>query len=98
MKYWAFLSYSHTDKKWGDWLHKALETMPCSVESILPFLQACRPLILGQSGEQIVNHSCSLESVNPKSFFPEGRTKHNQAAYDFAEGVLTRGVSGAQSP
>lgn len=27
MKYWAFLSYSHTDKKWGDWLHKALETI-----------------------------------------------------------------------
>src|SRR5262249_53265067 len=26
MKYWAFLSYSHTAKKWGDWLHKALET------------------------------------------------------------------------
>src|SRR5438477_5023805 len=26
MKYWAFLSYSHTDKKWGDWLHKTLET------------------------------------------------------------------------
>ncbi len=26
MKYWAFLSYSHTDKSWGDWLHKALET------------------------------------------------------------------------
>ena len=26
MKYWAFLSYSHTDAKWGDWLHKALET------------------------------------------------------------------------
>lgn len=25
MKYWAFLSYSHRDKKWGDWLHKALE-------------------------------------------------------------------------
>lgn len=26
MKYWAFLSYSHIDAKWGDWLHKALET------------------------------------------------------------------------
>jgi hypothetical protein len=26
MKYWAFLSYSQTDKKWGDWLHKVLET------------------------------------------------------------------------
>ena len=26
MKYWAFLSYSHTDANWGDWLHKALET------------------------------------------------------------------------
>ena len=26
MKYWAFLSYSHTDKKWSDWLHKGLET------------------------------------------------------------------------
>jgi hypothetical protein len=26
MKYWAFLSYSHTDQKWGDCLHKALET------------------------------------------------------------------------
>ena len=26
MKYWAFISYSHMDRKWGDWLHKALET------------------------------------------------------------------------
>jgi len=26
VKYWAFISYSHTDKAWGDWLHKALET------------------------------------------------------------------------
>ncbi|HEY2139074.1 MAG TPA: TIR domain-containing protein, partial [Chthoniobacterales bacterium] len=26
MKYWAFISYSHTDKEWGDWLHKSLET------------------------------------------------------------------------
>lgn len=24
-KYWAFISYSHTDRKWGDWLHKSLE-------------------------------------------------------------------------
>lgn len=26
MKYRAFISYSHRDKAWGDWLHKALET------------------------------------------------------------------------
>jgi WD40 repeat protein len=26
VKYWAFISYSHTDKEWGDWLHKTLET------------------------------------------------------------------------
>ena len=26
MKYWAFISYSHTDREWGDWLHKVLET------------------------------------------------------------------------
>lgn len=26
MKYWAFISYSHVDRKWGDWLHRALET------------------------------------------------------------------------
>jgi len=26
MKYWAFISYSHADKKWGDWLHHAMET------------------------------------------------------------------------
>lgn len=26
LKYWAFISYSHRDKTWGDWLHKALET------------------------------------------------------------------------
>ena len=26
LKYWAFISYSTTDKKWADWLHKALET------------------------------------------------------------------------
>lgn len=25
-KYWAFISYSHVDRKWGDWLHHALET------------------------------------------------------------------------
>ena len=25
-KYRAFISYSHQDKHWGDWLHKALET------------------------------------------------------------------------
>ena len=25
-RYWAFISYSHQDKEWGDWLHKALET------------------------------------------------------------------------
>jgi len=25
-KYWAFISYSHADRKWGDWLHSALET------------------------------------------------------------------------
>src|SRR5262245_5367924 len=25
-KYWAFISYSHRDKAWADWLHKSLET------------------------------------------------------------------------
>jgi hypothetical protein len=25
-KYWAFLSYSHRDAKWGAWLHSALES------------------------------------------------------------------------
>ena len=25
-RYWAFISYSHKDKSWGRWLHKALET------------------------------------------------------------------------
>ena len=25
-KYKAFISYSHQDKKWGDWLHKKLES------------------------------------------------------------------------
>lgn len=25
-RFWAFISYSHQDKKWGDWLHRALET------------------------------------------------------------------------
>ena len=25
-KYKAFISYSHKDKKWGNWLHKKLET------------------------------------------------------------------------
>ena len=27
-KYWAFISYSHADSKWGKWLHKRLETFP----------------------------------------------------------------------
>ena len=25
-KYWAFITYSHRDKQWGDWLHRSLET------------------------------------------------------------------------
>jgi hypothetical protein len=25
-RYYAFISYSHQDKTWADWLHKALET------------------------------------------------------------------------
>ena len=25
-KYFAFISYSHADKKWGDWLHRSLES------------------------------------------------------------------------
>ena len=25
-KYWAFISYSHTDEEWAQWLHKSLET------------------------------------------------------------------------
>ncbi len=25
-KYWAFISYSHRDSSWGDWLHRKLET------------------------------------------------------------------------
>ena len=25
-RYWAFISYSHHDSRWGHWLHKALET------------------------------------------------------------------------
>lgn len=25
-KYWAFVSYSHRDRKWGGWVHRAIET------------------------------------------------------------------------
>src|SRR5204863_8805461 len=25
-RYWAFISYSHADARWGDWLHRSLET------------------------------------------------------------------------
>lgn len=27
-KYWAFISYSHTDETWAKWLHQRLETFP----------------------------------------------------------------------
>ena len=27
-KYWAFISYSHSDKAWADWLHRSLENYP----------------------------------------------------------------------
>ena len=25
-RYWAFISYSHADTRWGDWLHKKIES------------------------------------------------------------------------
>jgi hypothetical protein len=25
-RYWAFISYAHSDSRWADWLHRALET------------------------------------------------------------------------
>src|SRR5436190_7292134 len=25
-KYWAFINYSHLDRRWGEWLHRQLET------------------------------------------------------------------------
>lgn len=31
-KYWAFISYSSKDKKWGSWLHKRLENYPIPKE------------------------------------------------------------------
>lgn len=31
-KYWAFISYSSKDKKWGQWLHKRLENYPIPKE------------------------------------------------------------------
>ncbi|MEP2774598.1 MAG: TIR domain-containing protein [Luteolibacter sp.] len=31
-KYWAFISYSSKDKKWGQWIHKKLETYPIPKE------------------------------------------------------------------
>lgn len=27
-RYWAFISYAHSDTQWADWLHRALETYP----------------------------------------------------------------------
>ena len=30
--YWAFISYSSKDKKWGSWLHKKLESYPIPKE------------------------------------------------------------------
>ena len=35
-KYKAFISYSHQDKKWGDWLHKGLETYRIS-KGLVPY-------------------------------------------------------------
>jgi hypothetical protein len=31
-KYWAFISYSSKDRKWGQWLHKRLENYPIPEE------------------------------------------------------------------
>ena len=26
LRYWAFISYSHADEAWAQWLHRSLET------------------------------------------------------------------------
>jgi hypothetical protein len=30
--YWAFISYSSKDQKWGEWLHRRLENYPIPPE------------------------------------------------------------------
>jgi hypothetical protein len=73
-------------------------TLPCAVESILPFLRECRPLILGETGEQTINHNCSLDALNLEHSFPNGRMPENECAYDLAERVLIRSHNGSQNP
>jgi len=70
---------------------------PCAVESILPFLQECRPLILGETGEQTINNNCSLDALNLKRLFPQGRMPQNECAYDWAERVLKRSGNALQN-
>ena len=50
-KYWAFISYSHHDRKWGDWLHKALETYGYR-----------RGSLDGKQGSEKFHRACSLFS------------------------------------
>ena len=69
---------------------------PCSARELLPLLRACRPLILSETGEQVINDDCSLDRLSLKGLFPHGPTKENSCAYDYAERVLKRSTGQAQ--
>ena len=67
-KYKAFISYSHQDKKWGDWLHKALETYRVPkglVKKEAPAERTDDPLLEATLDEWAVRHG-----PLPKRLYP----------------------------
>ncbi len=85
----------HTGFRWGKPGQNLLSgdldwqcVFPCPVPTILPLLQACRPLYLDEAGNRASNPKCSRRQLKVEQFFPAGQPNRDAEAYDLAERVL----------
>ena len=75
-KYWAFVSYSSKDKKWGKWLHKRLENY--SIPSQYQGLQLCDGTKLGKHLRPVFRDRDELSSSSELGIVIEEALKQSR--------------------
>ena len=88
---WAFLSYSHRDRKPGDWLHRALETYPVPKRNVgQPTRDGQRPRKLFPLFRDTEELSASAEArlAENRGLAAQASERQADQARDQADGLI----------